>query len=144
MGRTQAREGNPGVMAHGSRASSLRASIAYAQGGYFLLTGLWPLLSIKTFQLVTGPKTDLWLVKTVGVVVAAIGATLIMAGSRRQQAPEIPLLGISSAAALGGIDLVYVAKGRIARVYLLDALAEAGLIACWLAELMHSRQQGTA
>jgi len=131
-------------MAHGSRASSLRASIAYAQGGYFLLTGLWPLLSIKTFQLVTGPKTDLWLVKTVGVVVAAIGATLIMAGSRRQQAPEIPLLGISSAAALGGIDLVYVAKGRIPRVYLLDALAEAGLIACWLAELMHSRQQGTA
>ncbi len=131
-------------MAHGSRASSLRASIAYAQGGYFLLTGLWPLLSIKTFQLVTGPKTDLWLVKTVGVVVAAIGATLVMAGSRRQQAPEIPLLGISSAAALGGIDLVYVAKGRIARVYLLDALAEAGVIACWLAELMHSRQQGIA
>jgi hypothetical protein len=34
------------------------------------MTGLWPLVSIGTFQQVTGPKTDLWLVKTVGVLIA--------------------------------------------------------------------------
>ena len=47
------------------------------QGVYFLLTGVWPLLSIRTFEAVTGPKVDRWLVKTVGLLVAVIGASLL-------------------------------------------------------------------
>src|SRR3712207_8811708 len=43
----------------------------------------------RSFQAVTGPKTDLWLVKTVGVLVIAIGSVLCSAGLRRQAAPEI-------------------------------------------------------
>src|SRR5437879_6174180 len=39
-----------------------RAYPPLAQGLYFLLTGLWQLLSISSFQAVTGPKHDLWLV----------------------------------------------------------------------------------
>jgi hypothetical protein len=45
--------------------------LAARQGVYYLLTGVWPLPSIGSFQRVTGPKTDLWLVRTVGVLVAA-------------------------------------------------------------------------
>ena len=81
----------------------------------------------------TGPKTDVWLVKTVGALVVGIGAALGLAGYRRRITPEIVLLGVSSAAGLAGIDLVYVAKKRISSVYLLDALAEMGLIALWAA-----------
>ena len=87
--------------------------------------------SLGTFQKVTGPKTDLWLVKTVGVVVGVIGGVLAVAGLRRQTAPEIPLLAAGSAAGLAGIDIVYVAKKRISRIYLLDAAAELLLIAGW-------------
>jgi hypothetical protein len=36
----------------------------WVQGIYYLLTGLWPLVSIGTFQMVTGEKTDVWLVHT--------------------------------------------------------------------------------
>jgi hypothetical protein len=46
---------------------------AVVQGIYFLATGVWPLLSMRTFLAVTGLKTDLWLVKKVGLILA-IGA----------------------------------------------------------------------
>src|SRR5438045_806680 len=104
---------------------------AFGQAIYYITTGVWSLVSIGTFQKVTGPKTDVWLVKTVGALVVGIGAALGLAGYRRRITPEIVLLGVSSAAGLAGIDLVYVAKKRISSVYLLDALAEVGLIALW-------------
>ena len=56
--------------------------IAGTQGSYFLLTGVWPLLHMRSFLAVTGPKTDLWLVETVGVLVAAIGAGLLLSAAR--------------------------------------------------------------
>jgi hypothetical protein len=31
--------------------------VAWVQGTYYLITGIWPLLSVRTFMLVTGPKT---------------------------------------------------------------------------------------
>ncbi len=109
---------------------SLRA-IALAQAAYFIITGVWPLVSIRTFEMITGPKTDRWLVKTAGVLITAIGAALGVAGLRRRQGPEIPVLAVGSAVGLTAIDVVYVARGRISRVYLLDALAEVALILAW-------------
>ena len=34
------------------------AVLCSVQGLYCLITGVWPLVSIDTFQAVTGPKTD--------------------------------------------------------------------------------------
>ena len=42
-------------------------------------TGIWPLLDIESFQDVTGSKTDLWLVRTVGVLVAVIDGVVLLA-----------------------------------------------------------------
>jgi hypothetical protein len=93
---------------------------------------VWPLLSIGTFQRVTGPKVDLWLVKTVGVLIAVIGLVLIVGGARARVSAEVTLLAIGSAAALTAIDVIYVAKSRIAPIYLLDSAAEVILIALWV------------
>jgi hypothetical protein len=89
-------------------------------------------VSIRTFQLLTGPKVDLWLVKTIGLLLAAIGTVLGLAGRRRAPEPTAPLLGAGSAAVLAGVDLVYAGRRCISRVYLVDALAELALIAGWL------------
>ena len=43
------------------------------QGLYFLATGVWPLVSLRTFEGVTRPRVDSWLVKSVSVLVSAIG-----------------------------------------------------------------------
>ncbi|HET9529931.1 MAG TPA: hypothetical protein VFQ92_06240 [Blastocatellia bacterium] len=102
------------------------------QGGYFLATGIWPLVDIRSFQAVTGPKTDQWLVKTVGVLVGVIGGVLIAAGARRRVTAEVSALAVGSAAGLTAIDVVYVAKRRISPIYLLDAVAEIALIGGWI------------
>ncbi|HEX3555098.1 MAG TPA: hypothetical protein VIA62_17885 [Thermoanaerobaculia bacterium] len=104
---------------------------AWLQGIYFLGTGLWPLLHMPSFLAVTGPKVDLWLVKTVGVLIAVIGVTLLAGARRRTVGPELILLAVGSVASLAGVDLVYALAGRISGVYLLDAVAEASLIVLW-------------
>jgi hypothetical protein len=83
---------------------------------------------------ITGLKRDYWLVQTVGALVGVIGAALATAarGQRSPRTPAIQLLGIGSALSLATIDVPFVARGRISRIYLADAAAELGVIAGWL------------
>jgi hypothetical protein len=113
-------------------APNLRRTTAFAQALFYLGTGIWPWISMRTFLKVTGPKEDLWLVKTVGALVAVIGAVVGLAALRRRLTPEIGALGAGSAGALAGVDLLFVAQGRIPPVYLLDMVAELGLVGVWL------------
>ena len=101
------------------------------QGVYFVATGVWPLISLRTFERVTGPKTDGWLVKTVGALIAVIGGALLL--DARRPSRGTVAMAVGSAVALGTVDVVYPARGRISKVYLLDAVAEAALLAMWLA-----------
>ena len=115
--------------------------LALGQGAFYVATGVWPLTSIRTFEAVTGPKVDRWLVKTVGALVTVIGGVLMAAGSRRRVTPEIALLAAGSAVALASIDAIYVAKGRISPVYLLDAAVELPLAVAW--GLLRSQADGS-
>ena len=102
------------------------------QGAFYVVTGLWPVVNMAAFELVTGPKTDDWLVRMVGLLAAAIGATLFTAVRRGRVTPEVRLLAIASALSFAAIDLTYALGGRISAVYLLDAAAEflfAGILA---------------
>ena len=105
--------------------------VALVQGWFYVATGVWALVDLDTFMAVTGPKTDLWLVKTVGALVTVIGIVLLSAGWRRRVTREILLLGIGAALSLATIDVVYASAGRISKIYLLDAVAEVGLAAAW-------------
>ncbi|WP_394823125.1 hypothetical protein [Pendulispora albinea] len=108
-----------------------RQLVAAVQSAVFVGTGIWPVVSPRSFQAVTGPKRDMWLAQTIGLLIAAVGATLAI-GARGRARSESTFLGISSATALALCDIVFVSKGRISRVYLLDALFETGIVAGWL------------
>jgi hypothetical protein len=98
------------------------------QGGYYVVTGVFPFASRRLFEAVTGPKREWWLVQTVGGLVTVIGGALASAALRRRTSPELIGVAIGSAATLAAIDIVYVAKGRIAPTYLIDAGAQLGLL----------------
>ena len=128
--------------------SAWLTGVLWVQGLYYLATGVWPLVSMDTFLMVTGPKTDLWLVDTVGVLVGVIGLVLLLAAARRHVTAEVVVLALGSALALTGIDVIFTSLGVITRVYLRDAVAEVVLMAWWLLALgidartrwRHSRQ----
>jgi hypothetical protein len=106
--------------------------LSLAQGGYFLATGLWPLFHIRSFEAITGPKNDRWLVKTVGVLVTVIGTCLVVAGIRQEQTSTVFVVALASALGLAGVDVWYVFRKVIAPIYLLDAIVEVSLAAMWL------------
>lgn len=112
--------------------SSARAGVAVVQGVYYGVTGVWPLLHMRSFEAVTGPKVDGWLVKTVGALVGVVGASCLVAARRGEVSASVAVLGAGSAAALGAVDAWYAVKGRVRGVYLLDAVGEAVLVAAWL------------
>ncbi len=116
----------------GGGAGTWQRRLAIIQGSYYLTSGLWPILSMETFEKVTGPKTDDWLVKTVGALIAVTGGTLLVSGLGEGPSNDLQLLAAGSAAALTVVDVTYVSRGRISRIYLLDAVAEIVLLAGWM------------
>ena len=113
--------------------SKLSRTLAWTQGGYYLATGLWPILHLRSFEKLTGPKPEGWLTKTLGGVIAAVGATFVLAAQRKHVSLEMRVLGFTSALAFAVSDTLYPMKGRIAKTYLADALPQLMLAAGWLA-----------
>jgi small-conductance mechanosensitive channel len=122
--------------------SGFAVALCWAQGLYFLATGVWPLVSVDTFQAVTGQKTDHliaeapskvdhWMLYTISVLIIAIAVVLVAAAWRRRPSFDVALLGVLSAIGLTIIDVVYVARGTIWPIYLADAAAEVVIIFAW-------------
>jgi hypothetical protein len=108
-------------------------TVARTQAAFYLGTGIWPLVHRRSFERVTGPKVDFWLVETVGITVASIGLGLAHALRRgRPVPPELRTVAIAAAVGLAAVDAVHVARRRISPVYLLDAAAELALVVGWL------------
>ncbi len=106
----------------------VRRSVLLGQGLYYLATGLWPLVHMRSFEAVTGPKVDRWLVKTVGSLIAVAGASLVAASANEQPSAEAVVLSAGTAVAMALVDTVYAARGRVSPVYLLDAVPEAAIV----------------
>ena len=91
------------------------------QGGYYLLTGLWPILHIRSFNAVTGPKVDLWLVKMVALLTISIGISILAA---YREGYHSRLLNALAALSYFTIDTYYALSNRIPDIFLADALVE--------------------
>ncbi len=105
--------------------------VCLTQGIYFMLAGVWPLVNIHSFEVITGPKVDVWLVKTVGLLVAVIGAVLLLSGARGHVSVEVFALATATAMGLAWIDTWYVVRNVIPPIYMLDAILELGLVLAW-------------
>lgn len=113
-------------MGKGARA------LGFGQGLFYLLSGVWPLLHAASFVVVTGPKTDFWLAQTVGALLAVSGAGFLGAAWRDRLTPEVRFIAAAQAGVLALVDIVFVGRGRIAPIYLADAVVELALVAGWV------------
>lgn len=103
-------------------------TVALIQGIYYLVTGSWAVLHISSFEKLTGPKTDKWLVKMIGLLAAVIGLIILLDYGD----DSIRLLAILSAASFMLIDIFYSARNVISNIYLFDAAANIIFIVGWL------------
>lgn len=118
--------GRPASPGHRSPASW----VSLVQGAYLLLTGLWPLVHVVSYQLVSGPRSDLMLVRAFGALTAVIGAVLLVARARRRLGQEILLLGLGSALAFAALDVAEASRsGRVSASS--DAVLQLTLVAAW-------------
>jgi hypothetical protein len=53
--------------------------LARAHGAFNVVSGLWPLLHLPSFELVSGPKVDRWLVRTVAGLLLGNGTLQLAA-----------------------------------------------------------------
>lgn len=107
-------------------------AIARAQGLFNVAGGLWPLVHMRSFEAVSGPKVDRWLVETVAGLMVVNGMVQLSARSNPQASRA---LGAGTALWLAAVDVRYVSTGRISKVYLLDAAAELAWAAAWASTL---------
>jgi hypothetical protein len=133
-------------------ASRTYVGVCYVQGIYYLITAVWPIVDVRSFQWVTGPKTDHlvtgresdhWLLMTVSVLILAVALPLLLSAYRRIPSSEVILLGLASAIALTAIDIIYTGRGVISPIYLLDAALELVFIVTWIILLLVRKGQSS-
>ncbi|WP_051549368.1 MULTISPECIES: hypothetical protein [unclassified Nocardioides] len=105
-------------------------ALAHAQGVSTVIGGAWPLVSMRSFEAVFGPKEDRWLAYTVSGLLVTNGLSQVLA-ARGGVVPTARALGYGTAGTLLAIDLVFVPAGRIRWTYLIDAAFEAMWIGLW-------------
>ena len=107
--------------------SLLAADPLRAQALFYMATGIWPIVHLRSFMAVTGPKRDTWLVKTFGALTASLGAAMLpRAGADRGTQGQ---LAVGTALTLAACDVVFVLRRRISPIYLADAAVELALAA---------------
>jgi hypothetical protein len=107
-------------------------NVALAQGIYFFITGAWAIFHAKSFMLITGPKTDIWLLRLVGMLTVGISWVLFIVVKRKKQSLESMVLILFSGFSYLTIDVVYSLSGIIRYVYLYDAIIQLIFLSIWV------------
>jgi hypothetical protein len=105
--------------------------LARLHGLFNVAGGVWPIIHIRSFEAVLGPKVDRWLVYTVAGLMVSTGTAQLAATAEEESLRQARRVGIGCAATLAVIDLIYVPRRRISPMYLFDALAESGWLIAW-------------
>lgn len=116
--------------------------IPLIQAIYVSITAIWPLVHIESFMQVTGYKTDVWLVKTVSVLLFPLMILLYRSVIKSKPISlTISAALISATAGLIIVELVYYFKGTIAQVYFWDTIIETIFLLWWIHMFLSTYQR---
>jgi len=114
--------------------------LLWLHGLYFALPSIWPLIHMPSFLAVTGPKTDLWLVQTVAVLLLVISCVFITAALNGEYQTYLGVLAVGSTVAMAGVDIYFATQDVIWNTYLIDAVGEILLLGGWLFYILNTRR----
>lgn len=118
------------VTRHVDRWRLLRLILG-VQGLYYVVTGLWPFLHLRSFLWVVGPKLDRFQLGVTAALIVAIGASLLAAAVRSRPSGSAAVLSIGAAVAFIAVDLRF--RAILRAPYWVDFVVEAGFaLACAL------------
>jgi hypothetical protein len=103
----------------------------WLQGLYTFLTALWPIVHMESFMEVSGYKTDVWLVKTVSILLLAIAICMLLSASSRQNIPVV-ILALIVAVGMAYVDFYYALNDTIWNIYMADGIIEILFVLSWL------------
>ena len=106
---------------------------------YYFVTGMWGLIDIKSFMKVTGPKTDLWLVKTVALLLITASFSFAVALAANTFHWPVAVLAACYNASLAYIDFYYAEKKVISPVYIMDGIVELMFVLTWIMIMWQQR-----
>lgn len=106
--------------------------LLWTQASYILVTALWSLVDIASFMDVTGGKTDVWLVKTVGALLVPVAACLYSHLFLETDRRPALILGSLTAVAFASIDFYYALTDVISDIYMADGILEIIFLAAWV------------
>lgn len=118
--------------------------LALAQGAYYAVMGAWPLLHVRSFEVVRGPKLEEWLTKGVGACWLNVGIHLVETsrhGGRVRR--DLRALAVRMAATFAAFDFHSAGRRRrISPACLINGFIQLGFVALWgLEKLADERAQ---
>lgn len=102
------------------------------QATYFLITAIWPIVHIHSFMEVTGYKTDIWLVKTVGALLIPVSICLMIFLFISVDKRPALALGSLCCVAFISIDFYYALTDVISDIYLADGILQIVFLLAWI------------
>lgn len=120
------REAPGRVGSHGGTARpGTRAArqLLWAQGAYYAVAGAWPIMHARSFEAVTGPKPDRFVLESTGALFAAAGLALVAAASR-DGAPDGSARLLSALVPAASTLAVLRHRPEIRPVYVADAVVQ--------------------
>ena len=115
--------------------------LLWVQAIYTFLTAAWGLIDIDSFMEVTGPKTDVWLVKTVSVLLLPVVVCFFSALFVKMPFLPVFLIAVITTVGLASIDFYYTARDVIRWVYAIDGLLQCIFLLLWIIFLAQYKKQ---
>lgn len=117
---------------------SLLDWVVAVQGSYYLLTGVWPIVHLESFEAVTGPKDSIFLLHMVSALIIIVAITLLVS-LRNEKTVSILFLAVGTPLSFMSIELFY--RAQIRWVYFIDFAIEAIILAAIAYGYISSKRQ---
>jgi len=106
------------------------------QAAYFFVTAVWPLIDITSFLAVTGYKREVWLVKTVGVLLLPYCLILLHLAFSDKKNFIMAIAIILCCLSLAIVEIYYYFKGVIKWVYCIDGGLQLVFMSYWILHII--------